>query len=677
MISKPNGIYNTVCPRDCFGGCSLKVTIENGNVINVTGNKNNKNSDGKICSKGVSYVKRLYHPERLRHPLLKDKKTNEFNRISWNEAIALITDKLTGYKEKYGSESILYLMGWGHMGVLNDYAKSFWNQFGNISSVYGSLCMAAGKTAVTYTYGDKVKHNHNDDLQNAKLIIVWGANPANTNIHRMRNITKSVKNGTKLIVIDPRVSETMIKGAVRIHPRGGTDGLLALGIGKLLIERGICDYDFINKNVFGFDEYKSKLKEYSLEEIAKITEVSLEQINEIVDAIAKNPIYALVSGSGKARYSNGGQTERCICVLPALTANVGVSGGGLYFSDAQQPKVKWKNYPTDKYNLNEKIHVGTMAYELDKQKPKIKAMWMERVNPLTSTPDVNSLKKAMEDIEFIVVVEHFMTDTTKVADLILPASMFAEKNDIMTIYGDSYIQLMQKIVEPLEECKSEAEIYRMLGEQLKFDLGYLPVIDAEAINQLLKDNNIDVTYEELTKEPYLFSEYNKIAYEDLKFETPSGKIELYSKQMEQWGQSPLPTYNEPLESKYSSKDLYEKYPIHLLSIHAAERSNSQFKEMSLGSTNNIPTIQINTIDAEKRNIIDGDLIKVFNDRGELEIIAEVGEIIKKGTANIYAGWGEAYKASVNKLLLGRKTDIGDGTGFHDCLVDIIKIKEGN
>lgn len=673
MVYKLDGIYNTVCPRDCFGGCSLKVTIENGKVVKVLGNNNNKNSDGKICSKGVSYVKRLYHHDRLKYPMLKDKSTNEFNRISWDEALDLIADKLTGYKEKYGAESIMYLMGWGHMGVFNGYAQSFWSQFGKVTSTYGSLCMAAGKAGVKYTYGDTVKHNNNNDLQNAKLIIVWGANPANTNIHRMRNITKAVKNGAKLIVIDPRVSETMKKGAMRVHPRGGTDGLLAMGIAKLLIERNICNYDFINKYVLGFDEYKDRLSEYSLDEISAKTEVRVEQLKEIVDEIEKNPVYALVTGSGKARYSNGGQTERCVCVLPALTGSIGVSGGGVYFSDDQRPSLKWNNLPKKGFEMDCKIHVGKMAYELGEQIPKIKAMWIEKVNPLTSSPDVNYMKKAMEEIDFIVVVEHFMTDTAQIADLVLPASMFSEKDDLMSIYGDSYIQLLQKIVEPYEECKSEPEIYRLLGEKLGFNLDFLPIVNEETINKLLKDNNINTTYEELSKVPYLFEEYKDIAYEDLIFKTPSGKIEIYSEQMKQWGEDPVPSYREPLESKYSSPKLHEKYPIHFFSVHAAERSNSQFKEMHLSKKNSTPRIQMNNIDAEQRNIIDGDLVRVFNDRGEIEIVAEVGDIIKSGTAHVYEGWGEAYKASVNKLILGRKTDIGNGTAFHDCLVEISKI----
>lgn len=668
-----DGTYNTVCPRDCFGVCSLKVDVKDEKVLKVYGNKNNKNSDGHICIKGASYPKRLYHPNRLKYPLKKDKNTNEFSRISWKDAIDLIYRKLSELKLTYGTQSVMYLSGWGHAGVFNNYGDGFWSQYGSVTTTYGSLCMAAGKTGAKYTYGNSVKHNNNNDLVNAKLIIVWGANPANTNIHRMRNIKKAVKNGARLIVIDPRVSETMIEGAIKIHPRGGTDALLAMGIAKLLIERNICDYDFINKYVLGFDEYKEKLSRYSLKEISTITEVTIESIEEIVDEIEKNPIYALVSGTGKSRYSNGGQTERAVNILPSLTGSIGISGGGYYFSDSQQPSIKWPYLPDNGYKMDAKVHVGKIADEISIQSPKIKAMWIEKANPLTSSPDVNKLKKVMLDLDFIVSVEHFMTDTSRLSDLILPAAMFAEKDDLISVYGDSYIHLLQKLVEPYEECKSEAEIYKLLGAKFAYDLEYLPDINKNLIDNVLKYNNIDATYESLCESPYLVKGYKDIAFSDFKFDTPSGKIEIYSEQMKEWGQEPLPSFNEPLESKYRSIDLYKKYPLNLLSAHASERINSQFTEMNLSKKNDIPRVEVNKIDAIPRGINNGDLIKIYNDRGYIEVECEITSKIKAGTIHIYEGFGDKYKASINKLSKGRNTDIGNGTAFHDCLVEVKKI----
>lgn len=671
MLQKKSGVFNTVCPRDCFGVCALQVTVEDGKVIKVTGHDDNNNSEGKCCSKGASYFKRLYHPERLTVPMLR--KDNEFHEITWDQALDLLVNKINTYKSEQGPESIMYLSGWGHTGIMNDYANNFWSQIGPITTSYGSLCMAAGKAGVKYTYGNTVKHHNNQDLQNAQLIIVWGANPANTNIHRMRNIKKAVKRGAKLIVIDPRVSESMIPGAVRIHPKGGTDGLLAMGLAKLLIENNHCDEAFVNKHVLGFDVYKQALSQLSLQEVSMVTEVSLDQIHLLADAISRHPIYALVSGTGKSRYTNGGQTERAISILPALTGSIGVSGGGYYFSDGQQPRINLDYRGLRPYQMNSKIHVGKIAEELTTQTPDIKMMWIEKANPLTSCPNVNQLAVAMDAIEFVVVVEHFMTDTSKVADLILPAAMFAEKNDLVAVYGDAYIHLLQKITDPYGACKSEPEIYRMLGEKMNLDLELLPLVDAAMIDDLLIHNGVHTSYKKLSATPFLTENYNSIAFEDFKFDTPSGKIEIYSEQMKNAGLSPLPSYVPTSEHAHVTPELFKKYPLSFLSAHAAERINSQFTEMKLSPKHQTPSLEIHPLDAEDRKILNGDRIRIFNDRGELTLRCTVTTAIKEGTVHVYEGWGERFNASINKLTQGRLTDFASGTAFHDCLVEVEKL----
>ncbi|MGB3367446.1 MAG: molybdopterin-dependent oxidoreductase [Acidaminobacteraceae bacterium] len=673
MTYKKNGVYNTVCPRDCYGVCSLKVTIEDNQVRKVIGNTNNKNSDGHICLKGASYAKRIYHPDRVTHPMLKDKDTGLFNEVSWELAYQMIKDKLNTYKLKYGSQSIMYLSGWGHTGVFNSYANSFWSQFGIVSSTYGSLCMAGGKAGIKYTYGNDIKHSSNSTLINAKLIIVWGANPANTNIHRMRNIKLAIKNGSKLIVVDPRISESMTSCSLNIHPRPGTDALLATAIAKLIIERNICDYDFIEKNVLGFDEYKKNLDNYTLDDIVEKTNVSLSQISKIVDLIEESPIYALVSGTGKSRYTNAGQTERAICILPALTGSIGKIASGFYFSDGQQANLIWPYIPEQAYDMKSDIHVGMLAYELDKQTPDIKMMWIEKANPVTSSPDVNAFKKAFEKLEFIVTVEHFMSDTALLSDLVLPSAMFSEKDDLHCVYGDSYIHLLQKLTDPVGECKSEPEIYRELGDKLGMNLSYLPIINEDMINKLLDFNHINTSYHQLSKEPYLSTSYTDIAFKDLIFNTPSGKIEFYSEYLLALGESPLPLYKETVESKYDSPELYKKYPLHFLSAHSAYRINSQFKEMKLSKKHDQARVQINPVDSDFRGISSGDKLKIYNDRGEIFVLCEITDAVSPGLIHIYEGWGEEYNASVNKLTKGRKTDIGNGTAFHDCLVEVCKV----
>jgi anaerobic selenocysteine-containing dehydrogenase len=673
LTYKANGVYTTVCPRDCFGSCTLDLRVEDGKVTKITGNGVNKNSAGTLCVKGASYVKQLAHPDRLKYPLLKDKKSGCFNRLSWTEALDLIKTHLVKHREAGSTESVMYINSWGHAGVFNDYANYFWSQYGPISVTYGDLCNGAGSLAMKYTYGNVVKHNNNADLENAKLIIVWGSNPANTNIHRMRHIKKAVEKGAQLIVIDPRVSETMIEGAVRIHPRGGTDALLAIGVAKRLIEKGLCDEKFIGAYVHGYEAYRDHVATYSMADILERTELTSEAIETLVAAIEKNPIYALITGTGKSRYSNGGQAERAVCILPALTGSIGLSGGGCYFTDNQTPKMTW---PVLKEGLDCKmkarVHIGKLGQDLGRLKPGIKFLWLEKANPMTSWPNTTATRKAISDIDFTVVVDHFMTDTAKLADLVLPAAMFAEKDDLVSAYGDSYIHLLQKVVDPPYECKSEAEIFRDLGQTMGFDMEALPIVDAEFVTDFLAFNGINTDYQTLTKGPYLMEGYKDIAFEDRVFQTPSGKIEIYSEQMVQWNEAPLPSYKPLQEGEESNRGALRQYPLHLLTSHPKERINAQFIEMKLSPKHRVPEIEIHPVDAERRQINHGDLVRVYNDLGDLFIKADVRPSVKEGMVNLYEGWDEAHGACGNKLIFARETDIGRGTAYYDAWVQIEK-----
>ncbi len=661
---KKDGQYITVCPRDCFGGCGLTVDIDKGQINKISGNRVNENSEGFFCPKGASYKERLKHPKRLLSPLLK--KVDTFEPVAWEDAFDLIISKLDILKKNNNTEAMFYLMGYGAMGALNEYGRSFWHQYGDITSTYGSLCMSGGKKGFQTLYGEEVRQNRNEYLENTKLIIVWGSNPANTNIHRMRYIKKAIKKGAKLIVIDPRKSETMIEGCISIHPRGGTDGLLAIGVAKLLIQYDFINHSFINKYCIGFDAYLGEINKYDFDFIVNETGVSYNDIQIIAESIGQEPNYALVTGSGKSRYDNGGQTERCVSMLPALTGSIGKSNNGIYFLDSQQPKVNWHNYPKSLFSYKEKVHVGMLAYDMSNLSPRIEMLWMEKVNPIASNPDINRLKEVFSQIPFKVVVDHFLTETALEADLILPAAMFTEKNDLLTVYGDSYIQLQQKLTEPLGLCKSEVDIYRTLGERMNFDLDYLPKSDEHTINEVLKANKINTNYEDLTKKPFLFESYNSIAYEDLIFSTVSGKIELYSKQLEEQGLSPVPTYVKPSHINKTNK----KYPLHLLSAHSKNMINSQFKEMKINQKESY--IEVNTIDAKARGIRHNEMVYVYNEQGEISVRAHVGDTVRQGMVHMYHGCDYNGKSNINRLVKGQKTDFGDGTSFHNNCVELRK-----
>ncbi|HBY56935.1 MAG TPA: hypothetical protein DEG96_03615 [Candidatus Atribacteria bacterium] len=665
---------NSVCPKDCFGSCSLEVEVEKGKIIKVRGNHNSPVNQGRICIKGKNYSNMVYSPERLLYPLQRIGKRveGEFKRISWEQALDIIYENLKNLRWQYGSESILYYQRFANLGVVKNCAYSFWYQFGGFTSTYGGLCDSAAQEAISLTYGE-VKHNKISDLENSKLIILWGSNPAYTNIHLMHYISKAVDKGAKLIIIDIRENESGSKSNLYLYPRPGTDGCLALGIANQLIENNMIDENFIDQHTFGFTEFKELVKNYPLDKVSGITKIPISKIKSIINYIKESPGYALICGMGVQRYTNAGQTVRAISLLPALTGSIGKKGCGFYFSDKQAPELNWPFFPEKPERIRNSIAVAKLASGIENQiNPPVKAMWIEQANPMTSNPDINRLAETMNKLDLIVVVDLFLTDTARIADIVLPAASMYEYYDLISGYGHSYIQLQQRVINPPGECKHESEIYRLLGKKFGFSLDYLPENNLDTIEKIISSSNLNTNIEELIEKPYLHSSYQEIAFNDLKFNTSTGKIEFYSQQMkDRWGLNPLPFYYEPIENKYSSPELYAKYPLTLISAHSLNKMNSQFSNREIFQEE--PLIWINPEDAGNRGINDGDKVEVYNDRGSLILKSILTEKMPPGIVHIYFGWWDGvHQVNLNKLTGEYVSDIGYGTAFHNCLVEIKK-----
>jgi len=404
-------VHFTVCPKDCFGSCSLEVEVEKGKVVKVRGNRNSPVNQGRICVKGINYPNMVYGLERLLYPLQRIGKRGEgeYKRISWEQALDVIYEKLKSLREQYGPESVLYYNRFANLGVVKNCAYSFWYQFGGFTSTYGGLCDSA---------------------------VLWGSNPAYTNIHIMHHINKAVDKGAKLITVDIRENESGAKSNLYLNPRPGTDGCLALGIANQLIENKSIDHNFINQHTFGFAKFKELVKDYPLDKVSDATEIPLHKIKNIVDYIKESPEYALICGMGVQRYTNGGQTVRAISLLPALTGSIGKKGCGFYFSDRQAPELNWPFFSPKPKRIRNSIPVAKLASELDNQtNPPVKATWIEQANPMTSNPNINLLAQAMNKLELIVVADLFLTDSARMADIILPAASMFEYYDLITGYG--------------------------------------------------------------------------------------------------------------------------------------------------------------------------------------------------------------------------------------------------
>ncbi len=343
--------FTTACPRNCYSTCSMLVTVENNRVIRIDAHPDNQATEQGVCLKGLSYVERQNSPNRLLTPLKRSRKHYDqpsYVSIDWDTALDEISYNLQETKKEFGPQAVMYYAASGTKGWLNRIGSRFWRLFGGYTGIYGDLCWPAGLEATRLTLGEN-KHNVPWDLPNARLIIQWGKNPAETNIQQMRFIEQAIQQGGKLVVIDPRRTSTSVQAEMHIQPRPGTDGALALGLGHLLIQNNWIDETFIDQYIHGFPEYARLVEKYSPQTVSEICDIPIPQIETLAKLIGTIQPVTINAGYGMQRYTNGGQSIRAIIALCAITGNIGKPGSGWVYANLQSHIFDHAKDPLDSY----------------------------------------------------------------------------------------------------------------------------------------------------------------------------------------------------------------------------------------------------------------------------------------------------------------------------------------
>jgi anaerobic selenocysteine-containing dehydrogenase len=674
--------FVTACPRNCYSTCSFRVQVENDRIRRILPFSENLATPEGPCIKGLAYIERNNSPDRIIHPLIRTS-SGKFKEINIEDALDIICTRLGSIKEKYGSQSVLWYKGSGMSGLTNEIGYSFWKAFGGTTTTYGNLCWPAGLEAVRLTLGS-VKHNVPWDLENARTIIIWGKNPAETNIQEVAFIAGAKEKGCRIIVIDPLRTPTADKADMLFCPKPGTDGALALAIARIIIADDLIDHEFIRKNVKGFDELNQSLY-ISPAEAELITGIPEKNIIELAYIIGKEGPVTIIPGYGLQRHQNGGQTIRSILLLTILTGNIGKPGSGFNYANLQSYifddlKEPLSYYPDTEKDLpfRKSISMAKLGSDmLTAHDPELKAVWIERGNPLLQSPDTNSVKKAFSTLEFNVVVEQFMTDTAAVADIILPAKDMFEQSDIIGSYWSPYIQFKPKVIQSPGDVLPESEIYFLLAKRLNLNISFELIPEPGNINiEKWLEKRIsgysELTLKDLKKAPVLAPGLQQIAWEDLKFETQSGKIEIYSTEArEKWGISPLPGYT-PVNYTANEK----MFPLEFITPNTGSRIHSQFGNLKIiKETIGELAVLLSPDDARIRNITTGQKIKVFNKTGELISKAQISNRVQKGLVLIPNGLWLNEGGGGNHLIAGNETDIGFGAAFHDNRVEVIRVDD--
>jgi anaerobic selenocysteine-containing dehydrogenase len=668
-------VIRTVSPRTGYTADLILAHVEDGRLVKVEANPDDRVGRGLLTPFARRYVERVYSKERLLRPMMRkgERGSGEFEAVSWEDALDRIAEALTAAVRKRDPRSVLYYQGSGQDGVMTQFGRLFLSYFGGYSTLYGDLCNAAGLEATRLTFGT-LMHHPPEDYINSKMVVLWGKNSAVTNPHQLAFLEEARAQGTRLVCIDPVRTKTAQVCDEHLAPRPGTDGFLANAIAFVLFEEGLIDEEFVAHHVHGFEDYRRLVRQYTPEKAQRTCDIPAKAIVAFAKRFGAARPANINVGFGLQRYSNGGQTVRAIAALQAITGNVGVAGGGFdYFNQAAyvtRPYPFKLPAPPRIRQLGPMSQLGRSV--LAAENPPITAALIERANPMTQNPHTAAVHYALTRLDFVCVVDQFLTDTALRADVVLPAKSMFEETDISPGLWHGVLHLKQKCIEPPGEVRTEREIYRELGVRLGYPTDQFDLDQDEMLNQVLPPG---LSVNRLRKQSFDRRGARFVPFANRKFPTPSGKIELRCEAAEvSWRVDPLPFFSPPREAAQSDPQRFKRFPLHLITPKSEDRYLSQWahdEELNQGA----PTpLTMHPGDAKTRGIADGDPVRVFNDRGEARLVARVDDAVRPGVVIFPQGrWIRLDGFSTNVLTHDGVTDMGYGAIYFDCLVQVEKI----
>jgi len=663
----------------CMGFCGIDAHVENGRLVRVTPMR--EHPIHHLCIKSQAMADWLYSPERITHPL---KKVNgAWRETSWDEALDTVAGKLAAIKEEYGAKALVVHTGQPVIGTeVTRVAIRFCSLYGtpNYTSA-GSLCFAAKGLGHGLTLSNHM-FSLSPSFEKAAGVIVWGRNTQESRVDEQARILAAQKRGAKLVVVDPRSTPLARRADLHIRPRPDTDCALALGLLNVIIGEELYDRDFVERWTLGFDKLAEHVKGYSPEAVAGITGVPAAQIRQFARLYAGVRPSTITQGVTIDHCPDGVQISRAIAILVAVTGNLDVVGGNVYNAPLRQTSLRVKGI----VNVSESISAGFPIYNrfiseatampvadaIITGKPyPVKAMIVQAGNPALTWPDSSKVRQALDSLELLVVSDLFMTETARMADIFLPAAAFLEGRFIFdyATEGKPLIVLSQKAVEPPPGCLEDWRLWVELGRRMGYR-DYFPWQSAdELFNYLLEPSGI--TLEQLEQSPggIIYSPPDRQRkYEQEGLATPSGKVEIFSQTLADYGYSPLPTCTP-------SEPGPDGYPFSLIAgTRTIAYSHSGYRNLArLRKLVPEPLVEISPVDASRLDIADGEPVALESPTGGITLKASITAKVPDGVLSIQHGWEEA---NANILTTGRPQDpISGYPGFTNIPCRVRKVRE--
>ncbi|MGD1972625.1 MAG: molybdopterin-dependent oxidoreductase [Desulfobacterales bacterium] len=628
----------TACTMDCPDACSLIVDRRNDNRISLRGNPDSPFTAGFTCPKIKHHIKRLQHPERIRHPLLRVNGT--WQQIAWEAALDLCAEKIQALRSQ--PKAILHIKSDGAKGVLKAATALFFSLLGT-SRTIGSLCDAAGYIAYVHDFGSR-KNNDISDLTNAARIVNWGKDFSRSSVHTAAIIRNARKKGTRVLTISPGADGNDSFSDERIRIRPGTDRFLAAAVIRRLW-RGRQIPSELLKQTKKPEKFLELISGWTPENLARACDVTLGDVEKLWRWYWPDRPTATFVGAGLQRYRYGGENVRFINALALSSGNIGISGGGSYYHlhAYGNLNLNWIRDPRKKSRRS--IPIAAIGREIAAaQNPPIKLIWINGSNVVNQAPDTRQIVQAFDNVEFKVVADAFMNDTAQRADLILPSTLMLEQEDIIGSYLHEYVQHVQPALQPPLEARDDMWILREIGKRLDPPVK-LPNTET-CLQRSLNQPSLKVTLEQLRREGCAKADRPKIAYTGLAFDHPDGKYRF-----------PLILHPEPPVDR--------QYPLRLLTLVRRRAIHSQILPEDQEDPPRIWVAPDNpllpTIDPNKE-------VYVVSPLGRLKVTLEIVSGLHPAVVLYRRGGWMSRGGGVNQLIAAGLTDIGSGAPFYDQYV---------
>ncbi len=671
------------CHHDCPDTCGWHVTVDRSGptpvALQMRGNPDHPYSKGELCPKVNKFLDRVYSDERVLHPLRRvgAKGEGRFEQITWDEALSEIASRFHEIIARDGAEALMPYSDAGNQSLLSmGFPERFWNRVG-ATRVVRAICGPTVGAGVKMTNGT-TKGLDPLEIRHSQLIILWGTNTKLTNRHLWPTIDAARKDGAQVIVVDPIRTMTADDADWFIQPLPGTDIALMLAVMHVLIRDGLTDEQWVAEHTLGFDELATHVANWTPERASAacgVAAADIERLAHMYGTIRPAVIRTLV---GAEHHENGAMFFRTMACLPALVGawkdrggglarSVGVWSGSVVEGDVlQRPNLLDGRQPRW-------VNMSRLAEILsDTEDPPIRGLLVWNCNPLVITPNVEKIRAGVaSDDLFTVVHEQFITDTARYADIVLPATTQIEATDVVPSWGHLWLSWNEAAIEPCGEAVSNSELFRRLARAMGYTEPELFDDDMTVIRESLPTVDVD----ELRRTGHVRVPYPEDGrpFGEGVFPTASGKVEFVSEALVAMGQPALPTFVPPNEGPGTA--LAERYPLQLMTPKQHTRFlNGSYSHLAgHGGREEGPFLELCAVDAANRGIIDGQCVRVFNDRASIEVPARISERLRPGVVSIPWGWWSRHHPDgmvANSLTNDTLTEWGGGVAFYDTLVEI-------